>query len=86
MKKLLLTLTLLISLISFGQKSFLSSIFDDSKDKEQIEIEDYSILEGLYSAEVESILGKPDVIYNGDEFNKVYFYKEILETHFGKEM
>ena len=47
-------------------------------------IDDYSTLEGLYSAEVENIIGKPDVVKEDGEV-KVYFYKQVLETNFGKK-
>jgi len=49
------------------------------------EVDNYYNLEGLYSADVESILGKPDAVYIEDQFYKVYFYKEILETSYGKK-
>ena len=48
-------------------------------------IDDYSTLEGLYSAEVESIIGKPDVVDDIDGYSKVYTYKQILMTNFGEK-
>jgi len=51
--------------------------------KPKYSIDDYSALEGLYSAEVEDIIGKPDVV--DDVEGKVYIYKQILVTNFGKK-
>lgn len=44
LKKYLLILTLLVSFVSLGQRSIVSSIFDNSEDKEQIEIDDYAAI------------------------------------------
>ena len=51
--------------------------------KPKYSIDDYSTLEGLYSAEVESIIGEPDVVEELE--SKVYTYKQILITNFGKK-
>jgi len=53
--------------------------------KPKYSINDYSTLEGLYSAEVESIIGLPDVVDDIDGYSKVYTYKQILITNFGKK-
>ena len=53
--------------------------------KPKYSIDDYSTLEGLYSAEVESIIGEPDVVADTDGYGKVYTYKQILITNFGKK-
>ena len=53
--------------------------------KPKYSIDNYSTLEGLYSAEVESIIGEPDVVADIDGYSKVYTYKQILITNFGKK-
>ena len=53
-------------------------------EKPKYSIDDYSSLEGLYSAEVENIIGKPDEVDIDDE-GKIYIYKQILVTNFEKK-
>ena len=64
---------------------FIPLVFGCGNESKKKEIDNYYILEGLYSVDVESILGKPDAMYKEDLFNKVYFYKEVLETSYGKK-
>ena len=53
-------------------------------EKNKYSIDNYSDLVGLYSAQVEDIIGKPDVV-DDDGWEKVYTYKQISLTNLGNK-